>query len=118
MVIAHSLALWMLWFELANERSVVGRGTQPSPGDRDRCKRNRTWSRRKEQRGTPRPVPCLRQLVVGEVSDDANFLQNPPFDPGGRVELAHSDDLDTASLVVLGDGSGAKETSPLRKGRP
>ena len=55
----------------------------------------------------------LRQLVVGEIGDDADFLPGSPLDPGGHVELAHSDDLDTAGPVVLGDGLGAQKTSLL-----
>ena len=45
----------------------------------------------------------LGQLAVGEVGDDAYFLPGPPLDPRGHIELAHSDDLDTAGFVVIGD---------------
>ena len=56
----------------------------------------------------------LGQLVVGEIGDDADFLPGPPLDPGGHVELAHGNDVDTAGPVVLGDGLGAQETGLLR----
>ena len=46
----------------------------------------------------------LRQPVAGKIDDGADFFPDSPLDPGGRVELAHSDNLDTVSLAVLGDG--------------
>ena len=57
----------------------------------------------------------LGQLVIGEIGDDADFLPRSPLDPGGHVELAHGDDLDTTVPVVLGDGLRAQETSLLRR---
>ena len=59
----------------------------------------------------------LCQLVIGKVGDDADFLSGSPLDPGGHVELAHSDDFDTASLVVLSNGLGTQEAG-LLKTRP
>ena len=59
------------------------------------------------------PLVELRQLLVGKVSDNADFLSSTPLNPGGHVELAHSNDLDTAGLVVLGDCLGTQETTFL-----
>ena len=55
----------------------------------------------------------LGQLVVGEICDNADFLPGTPLDPSGHVELAHSDNIDTAGFVVLCDGLGTQETSLL-----
>jgi len=55
----------------------------------------------------------LRQLAIGVVCDHPDFLSSTLLDPGGHVELAHRDHLDTTGLVVVGDGLGAQETSLL-----
>ena len=55
----------------------------------------------------------LGQLVVGVVRDDADFLSSSPLDPGGHIELAHGNDIDTTVPVVPGDSLGAQETSLL-----
>ena len=55
----------------------------------------------------------LGQLAVGKVGDNANFLPTSPLDPSGHVELAHSDDLDTTGLVVLGDSLGTQKACLL-----
>jgi len=55
----------------------------------------------------------LGQLAVGEVRDDADFLPGSLLDPSGHVELAHCDDIDAASLVVIGDGLRTQEASLL-----
>ena len=57
----------------------------------------------------------LRQLVIGVVCDHPDFLSGTLLDPGGHVELAHRDHLDTTSLVVIGDGLGAQETTLLNE---
>ena len=55
----------------------------------------------------------LRQLAVGVVGDDANFLSSSSFDPGSHVELAHGDHVDATGLVVRGDCLGTQQTGLL-----
>ena len=57
----------------------------------------------------------LRQLGVGEVRDDPDFLPSPLLDPGGHVELAHGNDFDTPGFVVVGDGLGTQKTALLNE---
>ena len=55
----------------------------------------------------------LGQLAISVVGDNADFLSSPLLDPGGHVKLAHGDDLDTAGLVITGDGLRTQKTSLL-----
>jgi len=68
-VIAHSLSLWMFWFELANEFSDSG-VSSPSPGSVTAL--GLDVVNRKILLG--QSLVGLGQLVVSEMGDDADFL--------------------------------------------
>jgi len=55
----------------------------------------------------------LRQLAIGVVCDHPDFLSGTLLDPGGHVELAHRDHLDTTGFVVVGNSLGTQETTLL-----
>jgi len=55
-----------------------------------------------------------RQLNIGIVGDDTEFLSNTLLDPSGRVELVPGDDFDIGTgLVAIGSGLGTQETDLL-----